>query len=211
MEIGALITAPDGTPVDGDHRSLQLVVKVNEHAYKTMPAEVVAMHTANGLLAESKASTLLAYYAGQQAKEWFLRQMEELRVRPNRDGRYPVYFAGSGIGHFDKRYLERYPYAEFNEKLGYPLIDVGVIRRTLHIAGMSHLIPGLDETKNHRALDDARLHAQEYAHYVRQLGSMVVAPAPLKCPHCAASLDGLMCKVCDRNLTVPAIGEPAIA
>lgn len=70
-----------------------------------------------------------------------------------------VVLAGSGVGHFDKRFIEA-QLPLLATKLAYYVIDVGVLRRSLDLWGLGHvLLQNL--VKPHRALADARLHLEE--------------------------------------------------
>lgn len=67
--------------------------------------------------------------------------------------------AGSGVGHFDSRWLKRWM-PQTSGLLTYWTYDVGVIRRFCRdLCGIPD--PHLVEHKPHRALADAWLHAQE--------------------------------------------------
>lgn len=75
--------------------------------------------------------------------------------------------AGSGVSHFDRRFLAEY-LPTFLKYFRYYSIDVGVLRRTLKLAGRQDLLlPLSQENKTHRALDDARLHLEELR-YIKQ-------------------------------------------
>lgn len=67
--------------------------------------------------------------------------------------------AGSGVSHFDRKYLERHLPA-FNARLTYWNLDIGVVRRFMELAG-TPLPLALVEAKTHRALEDAYAHLNE--------------------------------------------------
>lgn len=78
-------------------------------------------------------------------------------------------WGGSGVGHFDSKFIRRdMPY--LSKRLTYWVYDVGVLRRMLRLAGVSFDSPSGDSTtKTHRALEDAKLHAQEARDYIKLL------------------------------------------
>lgn len=77
--------------------------------------------------------------------------------------------AGSGVSHFDDRFL-KVQLPMIRNRLAYPCLDVGQFRRVLKLAGRSDLV---DEeqanAKTHRGLDDIRAHRAEYLTYVEWL------------------------------------------
>lgn len=85
-----------------------------------------------------------------------------------------VGLAGSGVAHFDLRFLRKQT-PSLARRFTYWTLDVGVVRRSLTFAGRDDLIPtaGDSTTKTHRALDDARQHLAEfrcYADLLRGIG-----------------------------------------
>jgi oligoribonuclease len=81
--------------------------------------------------------------------------------------------AGSGVSHFDRRFLER-EFPEFNSWLFYASLDIGVLRRSLRIFGGERFLPDVPESSNselkaHRALDDALAHLKEAQAFRRLL------------------------------------------
>lgn len=126
----------------------------------TMDPVVREMHTKSGLLAEAEACTVWA-----EEREWEI--LEFLRKTGLPSGRqFPL--AGSGVGHFDRRYIAR-DWPAFNKRLTYWCYDVGVIRRTMRLA----LQPIADHVeKDHRALPDILDHIDEMRRYVAWMGAM---------------------------------------
>lgn len=130
------------------------------HWLRSLMNEYVAgMHTQNGLINE-----LMATGADRKgmADFWFgvngIQQQLE-RWLSGYGKRHEFMLAGSGVSHFDRRFLKA-QLPEFEKWLQYPNMDVGVVRRfaTL-LCGVD--VPDLSEGKTHRALDDARIHLQE--------------------------------------------------
>jgi oligoribonuclease len=123
------------------------------------------MHLKSGLLTESRISAP----AGQvdtAVCQW---------LRTTTGSTRHVISAGSGVAHFDRRFLkEKMPHLD--RSLTYWSLDVGVMRRLCEYSGRSDL--NLDqETKTHRALDDARFHYQEWRHY-RSILAGAMPPVP---------------------------------
>ena len=74
--------------------------------------------------------------------------------------------AGSGVGHFDRRFLAAHT-PTIERAFWYPVLDVGVMRRMLQYAGREDLVPPLPESgKAHRALADARFALECCREYV---------------------------------------------
>ena len=67
--------------------------------------------------------------------------------------------AGSGVGHFDRRFINRYM-PQLAERLRYWVIDVGVIRRA-HEMWVGPDPFEWNGKKTHRAIDDVRCHLEE--------------------------------------------------
>ena len=80
-----------------------------------------------------------------------------------------VPYGGSGVSHFDRRYINKY-LPEFANRLTYWAYDVGCVRRTFLLAG-GMTMPQLETGKAHRALDDAKYHADELRFYCEQARS----------------------------------------
>ena len=68
---------------------------------------------------------------------------------------------GSGVLHFDRKFIKRW-LPKFDKRLTYWAYDMGVFRRSFQKAGVA---PYSQEAKTHRALDDARVHADEFRFY----------------------------------------------
>lgn len=128
------------------------------------------MHEKNGLLIEMcfNTSSLTAEKVENQIINWLNPYRAEFAAdRANK----PVVLAGSGVGHFDKKHLQReMPY--LSQIFTHFVIDVGVIRRTVEMyspaiaAKAKEQYKALRENgKTHRALEDAALHLEEYRFY----------------------------------------------
>jgi oligoribonuclease (3'-5' exoribonuclease) len=81
-------------------------------------------------------------------------------------------FAGSGVSHFDRRFIARF-FPRFDRMVTYWAYDVGVIRRVFALAGIT--LPIMKTPKRHRALDDARHHVAEFREYLTYLTKEAMA------------------------------------
>lgn len=116
------------------------------------------MHTDNGLLADvarhgldrmDVEAILVREFAGLGEKHDFL-------------------MAGSGVGHFDRRFIKAV-WPQWERWFQYPVLDIGVVRRFGELAGVQS--PDLTTSKPHRALEDAKLHLEEMRWWKTYLGS----------------------------------------
>jgi oligoribonuclease (3'-5' exoribonuclease) len=122
------------------------------------------MHTANGLLRDLEELNLWANHPIAEAH--VLDMLEDNDVKPHH-----VMLAGSGVGHFDRRFI-RAQMPRLEKHLYYPNLDIGVMRRfAKHTVGFS--IPSFNDDKTHRALDDVRLHLEEARWWKETMGSWI--------------------------------------
>lgn len=116
------------------------------------------MHTVNGLLKDLETDRVAPD----------IREAEKMIVRFLRDHGWStgehIPLAGSGVSHFDRPFIRR-DWPMFDRMLTYWAYDVGSVRRSLRLAGIE-LPSGDQTTKSHRALDDARQHADEMRDYI---------------------------------------------
>lgn len=119
---------------------------------------VLKMHLDNGLWAEVCSTDHLA--RAKPATEGILRWLGENEWM--RGGH--IVSAGSGVSHFDRRFLARYM-PDLNRRLTYWNLDVGVMRRMLRLLCLIGAEEYFVETGNHRALDDARRAVSEAKAY----------------------------------------------
>lgn len=120
---------------------------------------VVDMHDKNGLWLDVAASILLPEQADDAVSSWLKGATKSTKH---------IALAGSGVGHFDRRYIKRY-WPSTDKLFTYWALDVGVMRRFLKFAQREDLVPaaGDSSTKTHRALDDAQQHLDEAVHYMK--------------------------------------------
>jgi oligoribonuclease len=77
-------------------------------------------------------------------------------------------YGGSGVAHFDRRFIKKY-LPKFDKMLTHWAYDVGTVRRMMLLAGQKPADAILEEAgagKTHRAIDDARVHANEFRYYI---------------------------------------------
>lgn len=68
---------------------------------------------------------------------------------------------GSGLSHFDRPYMKRF-LPRFNKRLTFYAYDSGDHRRSFRLSGRPWILNSTNDLKTHRALDDARQHAEEW-------------------------------------------------
>jgi oligoribonuclease len=164
IEVGAILTDDRLEEI----ARLSEVVRPTSHdvesVLSTMVPEVRAMHTSNGLIA-----------ALRRGEGRPLRAVEGDLVRLLRihSPGQKVPLAGSGVAHFDSRFV-RVQMPFLAEHLYYFSLDVGSFRRIARLAGVKY--PQRTEPKNHRALDDIVAHLDEGRWYLQFLRNAKGAP-----------------------------------
>ena len=134
----------------------------------TMGDFVTNMHTENGLLADLEAMERRPSEATieQEILAW-------LKLCAGSD---PLLLAGSGVAHFDRRWI-RHRMPKLEERFDYVIMDVGVIRRAVDLSMGGHRrapsFGGQTDGTPHRALDDARDHLEEFRRYSALLAGAV--------------------------------------
>lgn len=162
LEIGVVITNDRLEVLDQE----QILVFPDPDHMDEMPPVVRDMHRVNGLLDDIEAG-ISARDAGEPTDVVDLatadRRLKTLMARHARNGR--VILAGSGVGHFDARWIRRHlPSA--HSLLTFWAHDVGVVRRFLGEAERTLVRPIPGGVKSHRGLDDALDHLHEWRHYL---------------------------------------------
>jgi oligoribonuclease (3'-5' exoribonuclease) len=177
IEVGILAT--DGSPELKPLGEFQSLVAPDPDNWRRVtdwtndPArlEVQRMHQRSGLSrdieAAKKADDLPSVAEVEAAILHFVRT-----VAGSSTDHIPL--AGSGVSHFDRQFIRR-DWPKFDKRLTYWAYDVGVMRRMLRLSGVAS---GLDRSRidratrvdlTHRALDDAKDHAQEARTYLAWL------------------------------------------
>lgn len=177
LEVGLILT--ERTAPFVEVARYESLVRPLDPTWRNRMVNVVReMHTRNGLLADIDDG------AGRDLNRVDLEVAAMLSRRGAKPGQ--VTLAGSGVGHFDKAFIDaRMPTTA--AYLHYAVLDVGVIRRAMGFAGRKDLqrAGGTYEgdafaDKPHRALPDALDHLEEWRHYAAMLFSIKVAgEAPL--------------------------------
>lgn len=160
IEVGiAVFTWPEFR----EHSSLSLVLQPTPEAFERMNGKDVVreMHKANGLLSDIEAGK------GVTPKKADRLIDEHLSQYGSRASSH-IPLGGSGVLHFDRPFIKRY-LPLFDSRLSHWAYDVGVLRRMFLLAGARHAD---DSGKTHRALDDARVHAEEFKFYMDRITEM---------------------------------------
>lgn len=138
---------------------LQVVVKPESVTWTqySMHPKAFEMHEANGLLDEVHQSQNSIRDAESMVTELCRRFSTRAEKR--------FIMAGSGVGVFDRPLWDRFfPLAA--GFLDYPVIDIGVLRRTLKMFGLEQEFTVPDNTtRPHRALYDLEMYIQEMVGY----------------------------------------------
>lgn len=155
----------------------------------TMHPKVREMHTKNGLFTdvlaleeyEAEVATLAErpyeYYRSTDIHGRVVQIDKWIRATLPGAQHGDLALGGSGVSHFDIRWLNRHA-PEIAKWFHRSTLDVGVIRRFIdNVADTPELrCPPVNRDLNHRALDDARNHLEEARHY-RKLFRMMPALA----------------------------------
>lgn len=120
---------------------------------------VLEMHLKNGLLEAVEASELRTVSADIRAVTW-------LSEHPNKPKHHEVLLAGSGVSHFDRRFLKAHM-PETESWLMYPNLDQGSTRRLLTYAGRHDLLYKKIYPDDHRAGLDNWDNVFEAQYYMR--------------------------------------------
>lgn len=158
IEVGAvLVNLPNGEKID----ERTLTIRPSEAGFERIRKNptVKKMHEANGLLTAItlEEGTVTVQEADFDMASWLL-------AINNGDPMHTPY-GGSGVSHFDRKFITKYM-PRFDRLLSFWAYDVGVPRRMSELVGAStYPITG----KTHRALDDARVHVEEFKFYLERL------------------------------------------
>ena len=174
LEVGMVVT-PTSIPFN-EIATYESAVEPSSDQHPTwrddMDSFVVKMHTVNGLLLDIES--------GNGAS---IRRVEKEMIEVLADFGRPHQFmlAGSGVGHFDARFLQA-QMPEFYKWLQYPCLDVGVIRRAFSFSGRRDLDKygstfSSRGGKPHRGLADVQDHLAEFRAYA-QIFSNIPTPVP---------------------------------
>lgn len=154
IEVGVAVTDPGLNIMDEGSWPVQ------PPTYDHMEDVVVRMHLDNGLLVHSMGG----YPLGAVEDEVLGTIQPHLR-----GGR--IILAGSGVGHFDRRFI-RAQMPKLDKRLSFAPLDVGQVRRFLTLAGVVER-PAVDP-KKHRSLDDVHAHLAEARKYLAVFSTLEV-------------------------------------
>ena len=150
IEVGCILTTHDLTEI----AEFTSVVKPEPLGLGRMLQNdiVRAMHEKNGLLTDVLATTDAdkPHVVTRRLLDW---------LQSNGAAQGKTVLAGSGVGHFDIRFIRRYM-PQLARFLRYWVIDIGSIRRA-HDMWVGTTISTANDGKTHRALDDVRCHLAE--------------------------------------------------
>lgn len=115
---------------------------------------VLDMHMRNGLWQELAGGLPI-----DQAEAQIVAFLDKFPAKNNRH-----ILAGSGVSHFDYRFL-KVQMPQVTNRLTFWTYDVGVLRRAFEAGGRTDLV-GKAPKSNHRALEDARSHAESWRKFM---------------------------------------------
>lgn len=158
IEVGIAIYA---WPAFEEVAALSMNILPRPSAFERMNAkdEVREMHKKNGLFDEIVAGIGAPDYASADA------EIDEFLSRFGTRGSAHIPLGGSGVLHFDRPFIKK-NLPLFDGRISHWAYDVGVMRRMFLLAGARYAD---DSGKTHRALDDARVHAQEFKFYMDRI------------------------------------------
>src|SRR5690625_941101 len=122
---------------------------------------VKEMHRVNGLYQKINDGEVdYEWHEAPAASDHLLYEMERVNVSSGREPFDRMVLAGSGVAHFDRKFLNS-QFPKVAEMLRYYVLDVGVIRRAWRMwtDEVNPSIPQSDKT--HRAMEDIELHLEE--------------------------------------------------
>lgn len=169
LEVGAILTDWNLTPVGTEFHAL--IAPPPNFLGSRLPDAVREMHVESGLLMDvSPESQYPRYLHTDTVDEHLAMHINDVCSDYDFDVTrieqpYRVMLAGSGVSHYDSRWIKHFLPLTWNCLKGYdnetkPTLDLGVIRRFLTVAGLPHLIaPDFSPAHSltpHRALDDVK-------------------------------------------------------
>lgn len=156
LEVGAVLCRNEpGMPVE--HEWSWLVTQPDDFWAVVYPATdpfVIEMHSTNGL------------WRALESSDTDMAEVDRdfsTRLRRLCGGNH-VALAGSGVGHFDRRFIHA-QMPRTDKRFTYWAYDVGVVRRLFDRIAPDLVRPLPDTGKAHRGLDDALDHRDEWLHY----------------------------------------------
>lgn len=184
IEVGmSLVSTEEGYPEVASFSSI--VLPSDAALIRLMDKKVVReMHQANGLLDEIievrdrisgvttpdgyEGSTFYRDYGRYTQKGVESEVQLWLNTSPVGIDTTHIPLGGSGVLHFDRRFIKHFM-PRLDARLTHWAYDVGVLRRSFIKAGVKYASM---DAKTHRALDDARVHAEEWRWYQEVIGGL---------------------------------------
>jgi len=111
------------------------------------------MHTENGLLEELRIGNE-NHPTAWEVNDGIVKWLKANECEPHK-----VMLAGSGVSHFDRRFIKQH-LPNLDNFLAYPSLDIGVIRRFAELI-VELTVPPFNDGKTHRGLEDIRCHLEE--------------------------------------------------
>ena len=134
-----------------------IVIEPSPEQFSTMMANPIVseMHKVNGLVDDLIAKKGVAPKVADSLINKWLDQFTQERTH--------IPYGGSGVAHFDRQYINR-QLPRLGWRITYWALDVGSVRRIFALQGAA---TASIEAKTHRALDDAKVHAEELRYYAQ--------------------------------------------
>jgi oligoribonuclease (3'-5' exoribonuclease) len=162
LEIGMVMT--DHSPYLKEVDRKNIILPIFPEEVEALDPVVLEMHTKNSLLTDCKA---LAEGLTPADRPGILKEVDLVIAGwlKQFSKKSHIKLAGSGVGHYDRKFLKR-DLRFTDASLTHYSLDIGSTRRQLEIAERP-----LPETKmffkSHRAVEDAAMHAQEMRDFFR--------------------------------------------
>lgn len=166
IEVG-IVMLDSHTLEEIDH--LNVVIAPTDSAYERMEGKDVVrkMHEVNGLadlIRQDRFKNM--FLPGRETAD--AQIIGWLKSHVGNDNTQ-IPYGGSGVAHFDRRFIKKY-LPRFDKMITHWAYDVGTIRRAFVKAGLQtadNFLEKQGQEKDHRALQDARVHADEFRLYQR--------------------------------------------
>lgn len=153
IEVGAVMTDFEFNQIG---ETFQCVITPSTFALgRLMENKVVRnMHLQNGLLEDILNADLAVPLdkAIGRLRTWIITTLDDPFAK--------VMLAGSGVGHFDRRFINHHM-PIIADSFVYQFLDIGVVRRFIKMCGVAEPSTVQGDPKNHRALDDILQHLEE--------------------------------------------------
>lgn len=89
--------------------------------------------------------------------------LDDVYRRRDNHQKVEIVWGGSGVMHFDRRWIKKFLSSEFDQSLTHWALDVGPVRRLVEMSRPDLLLE--QDEKEHRALPDARRARDEWKYY----------------------------------------------